>query len=253
MQATASYCNLPNGTIRVNIQGGTPPFTYFWNDGNTASNRTSFISKRTYGLKITDTFGCSDTSSIFLDSIPKFTTVSTIDTPYCGLSNGQIKIQTTGTIGQVNYRWNGQVGSATKNNLDSGKMSLIVSDQYCADTIAYQITYKNKALRALKETTEDKICYSIQSGRIEIILEGGLPPYSYQWSNGANTATIANLMEGTYGLVARDQQGCVYSNTYKIATPNKIEIQDTLYHVSCYGKSDGKIKLGIVNGIEPYR
>lgn len=252
-QSLPASCQENNGSLKAIVMGGQAPFQYLWTTGQTQDSLYHLKGNQTYTLMVTDKNGCSDTSSIFLDSIPKFSATVSIDTPYCGLSNGKMTVQVVGGIGQLNYRWNGQIGNATKNNIDSGKMTLILSDQKCTDTFAYQVTYKNKALKAIKEIVEDKICYSIQSGRIEIGLEGGLPPYSYQWSHGANSATIANLMEGTYGLVARDQQGCVYSNTYKIATPNKIEIQDTLYHVSCYGRSDGKIKLGIVNGIEPYR
>ncbi len=251
--ASPSRCNLTNGTISVSIQGGTPPFTYLWSDGNTASNRTAFISNKTYGLKIMDALGCSDSGSVFLDSIPKFTTFATIDTPFCSLSNGQMSVQVFGALGQVKYRWNGQAGNAIRSNLDSGKMTLIVSDSFCADTSFYHLPYKNKAIRLLSEAVVNKTCFPIHSGKITTTLEGGWPPYTYQWSHGDTTANIANLMEGSYGLVARDQQGCVYAKNYVITTPRKIETIDTLYHLRCFGSEDGSIRLGVIGGIPPYK
>jgi gliding motility-associated-like protein len=131
-------------------------------------------------------------------------------------------------------------------------MTLIISDSFCVDTSFYHLPYKNKAIRLLSEAVVNKTCFPIHSGKITTTLEGGLPPYTYQWSHGATTANIENLMEGSYGLVARDQQGCVYAKNYIITTPAKIETTDTLYHLRCFGDSNGAIRIGVIGGIAPY-
>jgi len=53
---TSCYiCN--DGIITVVIAGGTPPYTYLWNDGATTSNRTN-LAAGDYQLVVTDAFGC---------------------------------------------------------------------------------------------------------------------------------------------------------------------------------------------------
>ncbi len=46
------------------------------------------------------------------------------------------------------------------------------------------------------------------AGMISPIITGGVLPYTYLWSNGATTESIANLAEGTYSCIVTDANGC---------------------------------------------
>lgn len=46
------------------------------------------------------------------------------------------------------------------------------------------------------------------SGAISILVGGGKSPYKYQWSNGAKTAIITNLISGNYTLIVTDANNC---------------------------------------------
>lgn len=46
------------------------------------------------------------------------------------------------------------------------------------------------------------------NGSILPTITGGLPPYQYNWSNGATTANIEDLSTGTYELTVTDDMGC---------------------------------------------
>ncbi len=54
-----------NGSIIVNAAGGTSPYTYEWNDGNTAPARYG-LSAGTYAVRITDANGCTLELTIML-------------------------------------------------------------------------------------------------------------------------------------------------------------------------------------------
>jgi hypothetical protein len=46
------------------------------------------------------------------------------------------------------------------------------------------------------------------SGCIRITMDGGCPPYSYQWNNGHTGSEVCNLTAGTYKVVVTDCQNC---------------------------------------------
>lgn len=46
------------------------------------------------------------------------------------------------------------------------------------------------------------------NGSIDITVSGGTQPYSFNWSNGANTEDIQNLAAGTYSVIITDAQNC---------------------------------------------
>ncbi len=50
-------------------------------------------------------------------------------------------------------------------------------------------------------------CYGTSTGSISITASGGNPPYTYQWSNGANTQNLNNIPAGVYECTVTNAQG----------------------------------------------
>ncbi len=50
-------------------------------------------------------------------------------------------------------------------------------------------------------------CYGTNTGSISITASGGNPPYTYQWSNGANTQNLNNIPAGVYECTVTNAQG----------------------------------------------
>lgn len=93
-------------------------------------------------------------------------------------------------------------------------------------------------------------------GAISTNPTGGIAPYSYQWSTGANTSGIDNLPAGIYSLTVTDNIGnqTWESWTINIAnTPLVIDanIQDPLCN-SASGIGEGSIEVLVTGGIGPY-
>jgi len=51
---------------------------------------------------------------------------------------------------------------------------------------------------------------------INITVTGGLPPYTYLWSNGASTEDIDSLVAGSYSLLLADSTACTYADTFTV-------------------------------------
>jgi uncharacterized repeat protein (TIGR01451 family) len=56
-----------NGAISLTVTGGKAPYTYLWTDGATTKNRIG-LKINTYKVIVTDSVGCTDTSTIVLKS-----------------------------------------------------------------------------------------------------------------------------------------------------------------------------------------
>lgn len=54
------------------------------------------------------------------------------------------------------------------------------------------------------------------NGAVNITVVGGLPPYTFQWSNGATTEDLAGVMAGDYTVTATDSDNCIVNS--RIAT-----------------------------------
>jgi hypothetical protein len=60
------------------------------------------------------------------------------------------------------------------------------------------------------------------SGSIEVIIEGGLPPYKYRWQNGADINKLINQNAGNFNLTVTDGKGCQKSFSFVIGTVSSV-------------------------------
>lgn len=62
-------------------------------------------------------------------------------------------------------------------------------------------------------SVQDSPVYGRPLGMAEVSVEGGEPPYTYLWSNGATTALAEDLMAGTYTVTVTDSGDPFYITT----------------------------------------
>ena len=61
-------------------------------------------------------------------------------------------------------------------------------------------------------------------GSIELIIEGGAEPFTFQWSNGDTTQNIDSLEQGLYSVTVTDVNGCSVSGQTEVTTIGIYEI-----------------------------
>ena len=74
------------------------------------------------------------------------------------------------------------------------------------------------ALLIATNTITNIKCYGTSTGAIDITPSGGIPPYTYLWSNGATTQDISNIPAGSYTITVTGRIG-----TIGIAGPIEVE------------------------------
>ena len=88
---------------------------------------------------------------------------------------------------------------------------------------------------------------------ITVTPSGGISPYTYQWSNGATTATTTGLHPGTYTVTVTSSNGCTTTATYTIVNPaTSLVLNSNKVNLRCGGTSSGSCSVSPVGGSSPY-
>jgi hypothetical protein len=96
-------------------------------------------------------------------------------------------------------------------------------------------------------------CAGEATGSITAIPSGGTTPYTYQWSNGANTASITNIAAGIYSLTLTDAEGCSTTLSQNLTAPSAIAISLAVEQITCFGEANGAINTTVTGGAQPYQ
>jgi gliding motility-associated-like protein len=130
-------CNgLSDGSIMVNVSGGTPGYIYSW-----GSNQLVGLGEGAYPLTITDTNNCTYIDTFLITEPSAINTVLDSMDASCGLSDGLIIATTQGGTPGYTYTWSpGGLGTDTLNNIGAGFYTVIVNDiNGCADTASTMV------------------------------------------------------------------------------------------------------------------
>ncbi len=193
-----------DGSIIVNVTGGTAPFAFIWSNNET-SHSISGLSEGTYQLTIIDANGCSVTG-VFELAPSAITIQPDITQPSCGSNDGAIEIIATGGTGILEFSLDGnnyQAGNIFT-NLSEGDYTVYVRDENEC------VAFSTAALWRINISVDTIIktdCIAA-TGSITVSATGGTPPYTFTWGNGTAGMVNDNLNAGWYSVTVEDADGC---------------------------------------------
>ncbi|MFN5317973.1 MAG: SBBP repeat-containing protein [Bacteroidia bacterium] len=144
-----------------------------------------------------------------------------------GLNDGSITFNVVGGSAPYTYSWTPAVSSSeTASGLAPGTYTLTVTDALgLSSTLSAAITEPSQLI--IDETITNLICDST-FGSISTVVVGGTGPYTYSWTpDGDNSATINDLLAGTYGLTVTDSAGCTALGSYTVVNTGSLLISVT--------------------------
>ena len=112
------------------------------------------------------------------------------------------------------YTWHGHLFALEGEWIDT----LVIDDGLSLIT-TYQLSVSSPAVTEMG--TNQVTCYGGTDGNANVVVTGGVQPYSYQWTNAAGTtvsttAQLANQPAGTYTFYASDAIGCTATQTINL-------------------------------------
>lgn len=129
-QTNVTCYGAANGSLQsVNVGGGTPPYTYFWNNGATTSS-ISGLAPGNYFLTISDANTCKAIYNATIVTPSAIIVSGTVTNASCpGAADGNIQVSVSGGAAGYGYLWNNGATSQNLNNLLPGLYSVTVTDQ----------------------------------------------------------------------------------------------------------------------------
>ncbi len=257
---TNSSCNGgSNGSITVFPSGGTSPYSYMWSapGGQTGVTATG-LSANNFTVTITDTKGCTTTSSATV-SEPTNLSLSTLSASVkCNAgSNGSATVSASGATTPYSYLWDSTTGNqvtGTANGLSAAIYNVTVTDNNgCSGSVSVSVS--EPAALTASASNNNISCSGGTDGSAVASGSGGTSPYIFQWdalANNQSTSTATGLGTGTYSVTVTDNNSCPATATTTISEPPVISVSTSVTNVNCNGGNDGTGLVTVSGGTSPF-
>ncbi len=203
LEVIPETCQNRNGVVAVQPFGGTAPYRYSWNTGD-SSWLVGNLAAGMYSVSIEDTNGCTAKEAVEVEDLAGPIVLGDLGHADCyGEADGEIALTVIGGSGELIYAWSNGSFEKDQDSLMAGSYIVTVVDQkLCATTKAFTL-FEPEPLQL-----------SYQSGQyqaywfINLSVEGGIGPYDYLWSNGEDSEDVFDLLPGIYEVTVTDHNGC---------------------------------------------
>ena len=249
-----------DGKATVAVTNGSAPYTYSWNTVPVQTGATATgLTKGNYSVKIIDINGCETTSAIAIEQPAAISTSISAQTNVAcsGSDSGSATIVPNGGTAPYTFSWNTtpMQTTATGINLAKGTYLVTVVDaNNCSAIQQVVITEPNGLVTAIVSQVNVD-CFGKSTGSVTVSVSGGTAPLTYSWDTAtANTTLSASgLVAGSYHLTVSDANGCQKIQEVNITEPADLAITTNLEKdVTCFGDSDGAIKITVSGGTSVY-
>jgi hypothetical protein len=233
-----------DGWATANPSGGTSPYSYLWDTGET-SQQAIFLDSGTHSVTVTDAANNTASEQVLINSPTEIiVTIENQSDALCfGDKSGTASISANGGTPNYTYEWSDGGIGAVRDDLFAGSYTVTVRDQNGCEKDQVITIGQPDVLEAF-EIIEDVSCSGGMDGSISITPTGGDQNYSYQWSNGSGNQNLTNIPSGSYELTLTDGNNCSETFEYMVDEPTSIVIDSiTAQPASCGGVSDGSLTV----------
>jgi hypothetical protein len=246
-----SCFNGKDGKITLTVTGGTMPYSYVWSNDSTTKDIGS-LPANDFSVSITDNNGCSFSDTVTVEEPAKlFIFLDKKDVLCYGELSGSINTTVSGGTEPYTFSWNTNATTKDLKNLKAADYDLLVTDDNNCTSGSTITIYQPDSINILADV-KDVTCFGASNGSIHLTPWGGVPPYSYTWSNNASTPDLDNVPAYSYSFSLKDQNNCKVSGLIVVRQPDALKAGFAVNHVSCLNGSNGDINLTISGGTTPY-
>ena len=224
-------CLQANGIIEVGAFGGIAPYTFTWNNGNTAQ----FVDQLTageYELHVSDAIGCSSSINVTIESLetPEILEVSSVDA-VCAEDKGSAKVTMVDDSRNYKYQWvterNFLLSTADSvADLTPGNYEVIITDEFGC-SVSQALTIVNSAELNIEVEAAQRIVLG-ESTRLGFTISS-TSNVTYEWfpATGLSCTDCADpkaspIETTVYTLIVTNETGCTQQSEIAVqVTPNR--------------------------------
>ncbi|MCB0636547.1 MAG: SprB repeat-containing protein, partial [Lewinella sp.] len=255
--ATIACPGQPSGTASVQVNGGTEPYGFLWDDPDNQSTATANeLSAATYTVTVTDGNGCQATAQAVVEAPEELLlSLAGVSAPLCaGEANGTATVEVTNGSGNYAFAWNDEQGqtTATMVGVNAGAYTVTVTDQAngCSTMLDVNIPATSALTVELQDIT-GPVCGDEAEGSVLAVASGGTGEYDFAWSDpqGQSAPLADQLVPGDYTLTVTDANGCTAEQAVTIPVGEVLVATiDSAAAPSCFGVADGSALVMVDGG-----
>jgi len=230
-------CLTSNGNVSASASGGIPGYIYSWSGGQTTSTATGLFAG-TYTITVTDANGCTTSNFANLTNLggDSVSITSSTNVTCNGGNDGSAVSSISGVTTPHTYSWNTvpvqTMASAT--GLSAGIFNVTITDGAgCIDIATVTITEPPAINISFSNTNLN--CNGGSGGTASASVSGGIPGYTYSWSNGETSPAATGLSAGVYTLTITDASVCTMTGTVAITAPGVLVVSTNTVSPVCSG------------------
>lgn len=210
----------PFGRIVLSVNGGAEPYTYQWSSGATTATLFDAPAGQ-YSVSIFDQSGCLTVydSMVVLDKKQDFSVELIQYQPVSCNSgdDGTLTVKVLNGTAPYQYSWSAPVGLHANISSDTDVAGPLKGGQYQVTVTDAAGCFRSAGPFLVEEAPPVLIqtpppapiaCKGTATGTITATAVGGVPPLSYNWSNGTTGTPATDLTAGVYMVTATDVRGC---------------------------------------------
>ncbi len=246
-------CGLNNGGATANATGGNGVYTYLWSNGATTAT-VNGLAAGTYSVTATDGSGCNNATTVTINaSSAVAVNVFNFTHTSCGLSNGVGSAATSGGTGPYTYLWSNGQTTPVATGLAAGTYSVTATDQAgCTGTSTVTINPSSAPLASVATVT-NVACFGATTGSVNLAVQGGTGPFTYNWTGGQTSNPATGLGAGQFQVTVTDAAGCTSVVGGLVTQPaSALAGTTTVVDESNNGASDGSASVTPAGGTAPY-
>ncbi|NUQ22655.1 MAG: T9SS type A sorting domain-containing protein [Saprospiraceae bacterium] len=160
---------------------------------------------------------------LFAGSVPLSASIIDTDPASCfGAADGAATVAANGGNPPYDYAWPDGQTTSTAFNLASGTYEVTVTDSLGLTATASAVIEEPDPITISPVSIVNVECAEDHDGQITVAAGGGVTPYAYHWSHGAQGPVAIALVVGTYTVSITDANGCTQTWTGEVVAQDSI-------------------------------
>ena len=241
-----------DGTATSAAFGGTAPYSFLWSNGGTTQTITN-LAPGLYTVTVTDNSNCTAFQSVIVGAFgcPEITfDIITLAASCFGACDGAIDLEVVGGAAPYTYIWSNGLSTEDAQGLCAGDYTVTIIDADGCTVSGGPYEVQEPTAIIVNAGSTDESGPDTNDGTAWAAPSGGVPPYSYAWSNGSVDSLITGLAPGEYSVVVTDAHLCTANDTVTVDS-FACYLTAVITHNTCYQSCDGRIEVTLVNAVEP--
>lgn len=214
-------CGNQDGSAALYAYGDYPPFGYHWDNGQNGSVAIT-LPAGIQGIEISNAIGCKYRTLLTIESEGGPIATLTAQPILCaGINSGSIQTQIVSGTPPFSYSWSNGDTTATLSGLAPGNYIVAISDALDCTQIYSETLISPEPLTY---TIQSQPCSNLSTpdGSAQMLVSGGVQPYTFSWSNGGVTFDNTHLSPGDYEVWVTDGNGCSVQTMITISLQSSV-------------------------------